>query len=70
MGLFKSFFSPKQKESLDKGLKKTNKSFLSKLGNILVGKSKVDVQVLENLRFFGIRKYRISDSTTGPGIGF
>ena len=49
MGLFKSFFSPKQKESLDKGLKKTNKSFLSKLGNILVGKSKVDVQVLDDL---------------------
>ena len=49
MSLFKSFFSPKQKESLDKGLKKTNKSFLSKLGNILVGKSKVDVQVLDDL---------------------
>ena len=49
MGLFKSFFSSKQKESLDKGLKKTNKSFLSKLGNILVGKSKVDVQVLDDL---------------------
>ena len=49
MDLFKSFFSPKQKESLDKGLKKTNKSFLSKLGNILVGKSKVDVQVLDDL---------------------
>ena len=49
MGLFKSFFSPKQKESLDKGLKKTNKSFLFKLGNILVGKSKVDDQVLDDL---------------------
>ena len=49
MSLFKSFFSSKQKESLDKGLKKTNKSFLSKLGNILVGKSKVDVQVLDDL---------------------
>ena len=49
MSLFKSFFSPKQKESLDKGLKKTNKSFLSKLGNILVGKSKVDDQVLDDL---------------------
>jgi|TARA_Y100000992_G_scaffold150029_1_gene100059 fused signal recognition particle receptor len=49
MGLFKSFFSPKKKESLDKGLKKTNKSFLSKLGNILVGKSKVDIEVLDDL---------------------
>jgi len=49
MSLFKSFFSSKQKESLDKGLKKTNKSFLSKLGNILVGKSKVDDQVLDDL---------------------
>tara|TARA_B100001063_G_scaffold208307_1_gene204662 strand:+ start:45 stop:1007 length:963 start_codon:yes stop_codon:yes gene_type:complete len=49
MSLFKSFFSSKQKESLDKGLKKTNKSFLFKLGNILVGKSKVDDQVLDDL---------------------
>ena len=49
MSLFKSFFSSKQKESLDKGLKKTNKSFLSKLGKILTGKSKVDVQVLDDL---------------------
>jgi len=35
--------------SLDKGLEKTKNSFFSKLGKVLVGKSKVDVDVLDDL---------------------
>jgi len=34
---------------LDKGLEKTKNSFFSKLGKILIGKSKVDVDVLDDL---------------------
>jgi len=49
MSLLKSFFSGKQKENLDKSLTKTRKSFLSKLGTVLVGKAKVNVEVLDNL---------------------
>lgn len=48
MGL-KSFFSRSQKESLDKGLEKSKESFFSKLGKAVVGKSKVDDEVLDNL---------------------
>ncbi|MDG2372506.1 MAG: signal recognition particle-docking protein FtsY [Flavobacteriaceae bacterium] len=35
--------------SLDKGLEKTKNSFFSKLGKAIIGKSKVDVDVLDNL---------------------
>lgn len=42
-------FSTEKKESLDKGLQKTNESFLGKLGKALVGKSTVDEEVLDNL---------------------
>lgn len=48
MGLF-DFFSKEKKESLDKGLEKTKKSFLSKLTRTVVGKSKVDDEVLDEL---------------------
>lgn len=37
------------KESLDKGLQKTNESFFGKLGKALVGKSTVDDEVLDSL---------------------
>ncbi|MDR1182648.1 MAG: signal recognition particle-docking protein FtsY [Bacteroidales bacterium] len=48
MGLFNIF--PKQKkETLDKGLEKTQKSMFSKLSLIIMGKSKVDEDVLDNL---------------------
>lgn len=43
-GLFKS-----KKESLDKGLEKTRESVFSKLSRAVVGKSKVDDEVLDNL---------------------
>ena len=43
-GLFKS-----KKESLDKGLEKTRDSVFSKISRAVVGKSKVDDEVLDNL---------------------
>lgn len=48
MGIF-DFFSKEKKESLDKGLQKTNENFFSKLGKAVVGKSKVDEEVLDEL---------------------
>lgn len=48
MALF-GLFSKEKKESLDKGLEKTKDSFFSKLGKTLVGKTKVDDEVLDDL---------------------
>ena len=48
MGIF-NFFSKDKKESLDKGLEKTKQSFLTKLTRTVVGKSRVDADVLDNL---------------------
>ncbi|MFY7667953.1 MAG: signal recognition particle-docking protein FtsY [Crocinitomicaceae bacterium] len=48
MGLF-DFFSRSKKESLDQGLEKTKQSFFSKIARAIVGKSKVDDEVLDNL---------------------
>lgn len=48
MGIF-SFFSKDKKESLDKGLEKTRESVFSKISKAIVGKSKVDEEVLDNL---------------------
>lgn len=48
MGLF-DFFSKEKKESLDKGLEKTKENFFSKISKAIVGKSKVDEEVLDNL---------------------
>ncbi len=58
MSFFKKLFSPEKKEqvfneetkeTLDKGLEKTKTSFFSKLTKAVVGKSKVDDEVLDNL---------------------
>jgi fused signal recognition particle receptor len=46
---FFGLFSRDKKESLDKGLEKTKQSFLSKLARTIVGKSRVDDEVLDNL---------------------
>ncbi|MGL5730142.1 MAG: signal recognition particle-docking protein FtsY [Bacteroidales bacterium] len=48
MGIF-SFFSKDKKETLDKGLSKTKESVFSKLSRVIVGKSKVDDEVLDRL---------------------
>lgn len=48
MGIF-GFFSKEKKESLDQGLQKTNESIFSKISKAVVGKSKVDEEVLDEL---------------------
>ena len=48
MALF-NFFSKEKKETLDKGLEKSKESFFNKLARSVVGKSKVDDEVLDNL---------------------
>ena len=48
MGIL-DFFSKQKKETLDKGLEKTKESMFSKLSRIVVGKSKVDDSVLDDL---------------------
>jgi fused signal recognition particle receptor len=49
MGLFSFFSSKEQKEELDKGLEKTKQSVFSKLSKAVIGKSKVDEDVLDDL---------------------
>ena len=49
MSLFKKIFSKEKKETLDKGLEKSKTSFFSKLSKAVVGKTKVDNDVLDNL---------------------
>ena len=46
---FFGLFSKEKKETLDKGLEKTKQSFFSKIARSIVGKSKVDSDVLDNL---------------------
>lgn len=48
MALF-NFFSKEKKETLNKGLEKTKESFFNKLARSVVGKSRVDDEVLDNL---------------------
>ena len=49
MGFFKNIFSSSKKDSLDKGLEKSKSSFFSKLNKIIVGKSKIDNDFLDDL---------------------
>ena len=46
---FFGLFSKEKKETLDQGLAKTKESFFGKLARAIVGKSKVDDEVLDNL---------------------
>lgn len=48
MGLF-DFFSKEKKETLDKGLEKSKTSIFDKISRAVVGKSKVDEEVLDEL---------------------
>lgn len=48
MGIF-GFFTREKKEALDKGLQKSKESLFTKLSKTLVGKSRVDDEVLDNL---------------------
>lgn len=48
MGIF-GFFTREKKEALDKGLQKSKESLFTKLSKTLIGKSRVDDEVLDNL---------------------
>ncbi|MFZ4455462.1 MAG: signal recognition particle-docking protein FtsY [Bacteroidales bacterium] len=48
MGIF-NFFSKEKKETLDKGLEKSKENVFSKLSRLIVGKTKVDDDVLDQL---------------------
>lgn len=49
MGIFDFFSKEKKKESLDKGLEKTKSNFFGQLSKAVIGKSTVDVEVLDEL---------------------
>jgi fused signal recognition particle receptor len=49
MSIFGKIFSKKEKEALDKGLEKTRSSFLNRLGKAVLGKSRVDEDVLDQI---------------------
>lgn len=55
MIFLKSIFSPEKKEQLDKGLSASKKSFFSKLGTAVAGKSKIDADLLDELEEVLIR---------------
>ncbi|MCH6234887.1 MULTISPECIES: signal recognition particle-docking protein FtsY [Cognataquiflexum] len=48
MGIF-GFFSKEKKESLDQGLQKSSENIFSRLSKAVVGKSKVDEEILDEL---------------------
>ncbi len=49
MSFFKKFFNKEKEEALDKGLEKTKSSFFSKLSKAVAGKSKVDIELLDEI---------------------
>ncbi|MBT3175115.1 MAG: signal recognition particle-docking protein FtsY [Lentimicrobiaceae bacterium] len=49
MGIFNIFSKKQQKDDLNKGLEKTRKNVFNKLSKAVIGKSKVDDEVLDNL---------------------
>ena len=49
MSWYKNIFKKEEKETLDKGLEKSNQGFFEKMTKAVVGKSKVDDEVLDDL---------------------
>jgi fused signal recognition particle receptor len=49
MSFFKKFFSKEKEQELDQGLEKTKSSLFQKISKAVAGKSKVDVEVLDEL---------------------
>lgn len=49
MSFFKKFFTKKKEEELDKSLEKTKTGFFDKISKVVAGKSKVDIEVLDEL---------------------
>ena len=55
MSFLKSIFTQEKKERLDQGLSVSKKSFFSKLSTAIVGKSKIDAELLDELEEVLIR---------------
>ncbi len=55
MGLLKSIFTSEKKKRLDEGLAESKKSFFSKMKTAVAGKSKIDIEVLDELEEVLIR---------------
>ena len=55
MSFLKSVFNSEKKEQLNKGLSTTKKSFFSKLGKAVAGKSTIDADLLDELEEVFIR---------------
>ena len=49
MSWFKKIFKKEEKDTLDKGLEKSRQGFFEKMTKAVIGKSKVDDEVLDNL---------------------
>src|SRR5688572_30466770 len=49
MSFFKKFFSKEKEQELDQGLEKTKSNLFQKLSKAVAGKSKVDIEVLDEL---------------------
>ena len=49
MSFFKKFFSKEKEQDLDKGLEKTKEGFFDKIARVVVGKSTVDDEILDEL---------------------
>jgi fused signal recognition particle receptor len=49
MSFFKKFFTKEKKEDLDKGLEKTKSNIFSQISKAVAGKSKVDIEFLDEL---------------------
>ena len=55
MGLLKSIFTSEKKKRLDEGLAESKKSFFSKMKTVVAGKSKIDIDILDELEEVLIR---------------
>ena len=49
IGKLKNYFSTQDQNKLETGLAKTKNSFLSRLGKVVVGKTKIDEDFLDEL---------------------
>ena len=49
MGKLSNFFSKRDQDKLDHGLSNPKKSFFSRLGTAVIGKTKIDEDVLDEL---------------------
>lgn len=54
MSWFKNIFKKEEKETLDKGLEKSSQGFFEKMTKAVVGKSKVDDEVLDDLKKYSL----------------